>query len=125
LIKYYDELAKSYENLLGDVATLRNLLNLAELPEAKEIIDEYMQYLKQRIQEFEPPKRVEDVHRYARIWRAIGEALAVLDLSKHRDEVKKVGVEVLNTVVQWLDRIKPEHTLLKIKMTDDEQERRY
>jgi tetratricopeptide (TPR) repeat protein len=27
---------------------------------------------------------------------------------------------VLNTVVQWLDRIKPEHTLLKIKMTDDE-----
>jgi len=120
LMKYYDEVAQGYEELLGDVTTLGKLMNLVNLPEAKEVIDEYVQYLKERLQEFEPPKRVEDVHRYARIWRAIGEALAVLDPSKHRDEVRRVGVEVLNTVVQWLDRIKPEHTLLKIKMTDDE-----
>jgi serine/threonine protein kinase len=119
LMKYYDEVAQGYKELLGDVTTLGKLMNLVNLPEAKEVIDEYVQYLKERLQEFEPPKRVEDVHRYALIWRAIGEALAVLDPSKHRDEVRRVGVEVLNTVVQWLDRIKPEHTLLKIKMTDD------
>jgi serine/threonine protein kinase len=100
LMKYYDEVAQGYEELLGDVTILGKLMNLVNLPEAKEVIDEYVQYLKERLQEFEPPKRVEDVHRYARIWRAIGEALAVLDPSKHRDEVRRVGVEVLNTVVQ-------------------------
>jgi len=41
-------------------------------------------------------------------------------LNKYRDEIKRIGLEALNTVVQWLDKIKPEHTLLKIKMTDDE-----
>jgi len=120
LIKYYDERAQSFEELLGDVATLRDLINLVKLPEAKEVIDEYIQYLKERLQEFEPPKRVEDVHRYARIWSTIGEVLAFLDLNRYRDEIKRIGVEVLNTVVQWLDKIRPEHTLLKIKMTDDE-----
>jgi tetratricopeptide (TPR) repeat protein len=120
LIRYYDEIAQSYEEFLGDVNTWRKLLNLAELPEAKEFIDEYIQYLKQRLQEFEPPKRVEDVHKYARIWKAVGEALALLDLNKYRDEIKRIGLEVLNTVVQWLDKIKPEHTLLKVRMADDE-----
>jgi tetratricopeptide (TPR) repeat protein len=120
LMKYYDEIAQRYEELLGDVDVLRNLLKLAKFPEAKEVIDEYIQYLKERLQEFEPPKHVEDVHKYARIWKAIGEALALLDLNKYRDEIKRIGLEVLNTVVQWLDKIKPEHTLLKIKMTEDE-----
>jgi serine/threonine protein kinase/uncharacterized protein YeeX (DUF496 family) len=120
LMKYYDEIAQRYEELLGDVDVLRNLLKLAKFPEAKEVIDEYIQYLKQRLQEFEPPKHVEDVHKYVRIWKAIGEALALLDLNKYRDEIKRIGLEVLNTVVQWLDKIKPEHTLLKIKMTEDE-----
>jgi len=120
LIRYYDERAQSYEEFLGDVNTWRMLLNLAELPEAKEFIDEYIQNLKQRLQEFEPPKHVEDVHKYARIWKAIGEALALLDLNKYRDEIKRIGLEVLNTVVQWLDKIKPEHALPKVGMTEDE-----
>jgi len=120
LMKYYDEIAQRYEELLGDVNVLRNLLKLAKLPEAKEVIDEYIQYLKERLQEFGPPKRVEDVHKYARIWRTIGEVLVLLDLNRYRDEIKRIGLEVLNTVVQWLDKIKPEHTLLKIKMTEDE-----
>jgi len=115
LIRYYDERAQSYEEFLGDVDTWRMLLNLAELPEAKEVIDEYIQNLKQRLQEFEPPKHVEDVHKYARIWKAIGEALALLDLNKYRDEIKRIGLEALNTVVQWLDKIKPEHTLPKVE----------
>jgi tetratricopeptide (TPR) repeat protein len=120
LIRYYDEIAQSYEEFLGDVNTWRMLLNLAELPEAKEFIDEYIQNLRQRLQEFEPPKRVEDVHKYARIWKAMGEALALLDLNKYRDEIKRIGLEVLNTVMQWLDKIKPEHTLPKVGMTEDE-----
>ncbi|MCC6053907.1 MAG: protein kinase [Thermosphaera sp.] len=120
LIRYYDEIAQSYEEFLGDVNTWRKVLNLAELPEAKEVIDDYVQYLKQRLQEFELPKRVEDVHKYARIWRTIGETLALIDLNRYKDEIRRIGLEVLNTVVQWLGKIKPEHTLLKIKMTDDE-----
>jgi tetratricopeptide (TPR) repeat protein len=120
LIRYYDEIAQSYEEFLGDVNTWRKVLNLAELPEAKEVIDDYVQYLKQRLQEFELPKRVEDVHKYARIWRTIGETLALIDLNRYKDEIRRIGLEVLNTVVQWFGKIKPEHTLLKIKMTDDE-----
>jgi serine/threonine protein kinase len=120
LIRYYDERAQSYEEFLGDVNTWRMLLNLAELPEAKEFIDEYIQYLKQRLQEFEPPKHVEDVHKYARIWCAIGETLTLIDLDRYRNEIRRIGLEVLDTVVQWLDKIKPEYTLLKAKMTEDE-----
>jgi len=120
-LNYYDEIAKRYEEFLDDVNTLGHLLKLARLPGAKEFIHEYLHYLNQRLKEFDPPKRPEDAHNYAHIWYNIGVALLKLDPDRYREEVKQIGIKVLDTVVQRLDKIRVEHTPYKgLTITDDE-----
>jgi tetratricopeptide (TPR) repeat protein len=122
LLEYYDEKARGYEELLSDINLLRNsLVRLSRLPEAKEIILEVIESLRQRFKELAPPKRPDDVHRYVRIQGALGDLMMAIDPGRYREEVKNMGIEGLNIVIQWIDRIGREHTLYKyMKMLDDE-----
>uniref|UniRef100_A0A7J2TAJ0 Protein kinase domain-containing protein n=1 Tax=Ignisphaera aggregans TaxID=334771 RepID=A0A7J2TAJ0_9CREN len=122
LLEYYDEISREYEGLLSDINMLRyNLMKLSKLPEAKEIIVEIIENMKQRLKEFAPPKHPEDVHKYISIQGALGDLMMVIDPDRYREEVKSMGVESLNIVIQWINRIGREHTLYRdIKVPDDE-----
>jgi len=122
LLEYYDEITRKYEGLLSDINILRyNLTKLSKLPEAKEIIVEIIENIKQRLKKFAPPKHPEDVHKYIRIQGALGDLMMVVDPGRYKEEVKSMGIESLNIVIQWINRIGREHTLYRdIKVSDDE-----
>ena len=121
ILEYYDMISKGYEESLGDIDRFRLLLNLSRLSEAKKFLEEFLNDLKQRLKDFTPPKDPEDLYKHLRIWHTIGEVLLAIDVNKYKDEVRRIGIENLDIVVQWISKIKSEHCPYKsVKLTDDE-----
>jgi len=121
-LSYYDDIARSYKEMLSDISVQLQLLKLSTLPEAVELIEELAASVEDALRRVKPPKSPEEVYVFIRLAHALGNILLRLNKEKYKERIVTLAIESLDAISNWRSQIRAIHIpyLSKFSITDYE-----
>jgi len=114
VLEYYDKLAEHYIRTFN---WIDDLMKLASLPKTKEI-NFVIGKLKEEKEKIKKPSNPHEAVLLCKLNRTIGKLLLKKDKSKHKEEIKRLGIEIVDIIENWKNDIKVHHLYLPLEFKD-------
>jgi serine/threonine protein kinase len=110
-LSFYDNIARSYKEVLNDITIQLQLPKLSVLPESFELIKELADSVEDMLKKVTPPKSPEEVYEFVILAHALGNILLHLDREYYKEKIIALATDSLDIISNWRNQVKAIHIL--------------